>query len=91
MNRPFCTINKKKYQLREVNGVIRFNDDKRISRNANEDIISYQEGRLNLATLLDYYTNTGCSYELVWCRFSSASNQNVLLKSDGKIHFRLYR
>ena len=92
MKRPYCIVDGKRYKLHEINGVIRFPDDGRVVANLKKLIIDYAYGRIALKELWDYYSNSGCSYELVRGIFSKTGQNNhiVLQGNESTKSMRLY-
>ena len=93
IKRPFCIIDGEYYQLRNVNGVIRFrNDGRKAPYDLNRMVIDYAYGRIPLKTLFDYYINSGSSYELVYGLFSKCgiNNHTVTQGKEPTKHFYYY-
>ncbi len=91
MKTPYCIIDGKKYQL-EWRDCLRFPDDGRPDVDLNEMVIDYIKGRVRLDKLLDYYVNSGTSYELVYSNFSvnGMNNHTVTQGPEKAKKFKLY-
>ena len=81
---PYCKIDGVKYQLYWKGDVLRFPDDGRSDQyDLNLMVVHYIQGKIPLSDLFEYYTNTGCSYDLVFGNFSTNGMNNHMV-TQGK-------
>jgi hypothetical protein len=92
MEKPYCIVDGKEYQLEYVNGVLRFPNTRPSYNDINQLHMDYGYGKIDLEAVWEVYTQTGSSFDLVEGYFSKwGMNNHTVTNGNGKFKkFELY-